>query len=128
MMCRAKASFVFLILLAFASQPVLGRTSRTSARLEGMTYVKARQVVLSFGWHPLIGGCSGGGTDEQTCARYPEIGNCSGTGIGFCDMTFFRRDRCLILVTVGGSNMGDATVRDVQFRRGPCSKDPNEFR
>ena len=109
------------------SGPVHAQSVKKPGKLEGKDYLTARKAILSYGWTPLQGDCSGGGTDNDTCATYPEIGNCSGTGVGFCDMTFVRRDRCLIVVTVGGepkaTRRGEPKVRDVQFRRGPCSKD-----
>ena len=102
---------------------------QTSIRLEGMEYLQARRIVLGYGWEPLPGDCRGGGTSDEICAQFPEIGNCSGVGVGFCDMTFVRRDRCLRLVTIGGApdgSPGDTTVRDVRFARAPCPKDPND--
>lgn len=100
------------------------------AKLEGMAYNRARDIILKFGWKPLPGGCGGGALNDEACRRFPEIGNCSGTGVGFCDMTFVRQSRCLTLVTFGGApigpNGGDTVIRDVMFGRGPCSKDPND--
>jgi hypothetical protein len=97
-------------------------------KLEGMDYNEARRVVLAMGWVPLTGACEGL-MDEQTCRRFTEIGNCSGTGLGFCDMHFQRRGRCLTIITVGGFPDGEIdeepVVRDVQFSRAPCLKDPN---
>ena len=104
--------------------PQSALAAKRPTKLEGMVYVKARPIILGYGWRPLPGDC--GGADQLTCARYPEIGNCSGTGVGFCDMTFTRRSRCLVIVTVGGEpradKRGEPTVRDLQFRVGPCSK------
>lgn len=100
---------------------------RASTKLEGMNYLAARKIVLSFGWKALGGPCEGM-VDDQTCRRFPEIGNCSGTGLGFCDMHFVRKQRCLDLVTTEGApNDANNTtqVRDVTFSSGPCAKDPN---
>ena len=97
-------------------------------KLEGMDYNEAREVLLDMGWVPLTGPCEGIMGDD-TCSRFPEIGNCSGTGLGFCDMHFERRDRCLTITTVGGPPDGEVdgepAVRDVHFSRAPCRKDPN---
>jgi len=106
---------------------VIAEPVKKPFKLEGMDYRAARKAILAYGWKPLEGDCGGGGTDSSTCAAYPEIGNCSGTGVGFCDMTFVKGARCLIVVTVGGAPQATLRrgpiVRDVQFRRGPCSKD-----
>ena len=97
-------------------------------KLEGMDYMEARAIIHSYGWSPMRAECSG--IDEATCLRFPEIGNCSGTGMGFCDMHFTRSNRCLSLVTVGGPPDsvadGEPSVRDVAFSRIPCRTDPNE--
>jgi hypothetical protein len=95
------------------------------AKLEGMSYPKARRVVLSYGWKPLLGECIGGGTSDDICKRYPEIGNCSGTGLGFCDLYFINKNnkkRCLTLITVGGPPGADSVVQDVIFSNAPCQK------
>ena len=97
-------------------------------KLEGMDYTEARKVILAMDWVPLAGACEGI-MGDQTCRRFPEIGNCSGTGLGFCDMHFERRGRCLTIITVGGypdgEIDGEPAVRDVHFSRAPCLKDPN---
>ena len=85
-------------------------------RLEGMIYVDAREVILGMGWRPLDGPCEGI-MGEKICAQFPEIDNCSGTGLGFCDMHFARGKRCLTVITVGGPPEpaidGEPAVRDV---------------
>lgn len=88
-----------------------------------MAYSKARRIILGYGWKPVYGNCSGGGTTASICKKFPEIDNCSGTGVGFCDMLFVRKQRCLSLVTVGGPPP-DAVVRDVAFSAAPCPKNP----
>jgi hypothetical protein len=110
--------------LLLLPQAVLAGTT-TTTELEGMVYVKARPIILSYGWQPLAGPC--GGANKSTCTDFPEVGNCSGTGVGFCDMNFARRDRCLVVITVGGEPTSDnrdyTVIRDVLFSAGPCSKD-----
>jgi hypothetical protein len=105
------------------SATAAGAKKTKPAKLEGMAYPKARRVILGYGWKPVSGNCGGGGTTESICKKFPEIGNCSGTGVGFCDMLFVRKRRCLSIVTVGGPPP-DAVVRDVVFSAGPCSKNP----
>ena len=100
-----------------------GMSPSGPAKLEGMEYLEARKVILGYGWRPSNGDCGGPDVDEQTCAKYPEIDHCTGVGIGLCGMEFVRRDRCLILITIGGAPQdqpGDTLVRDVTFLRGPC--------
>ncbi len=98
--------------------------SAKSAKLEGMPYPRARRIILGYGWRALPGNCSGGGTTKGVCTRFPELGNCAGTGLGYCDMTFVRRQKCLMLVTTGGPPSDDTIVRDVTFSPAPCSKEP----
>jgi hypothetical protein len=108
-------------------QPPDSDPTTTPAKLEGLDYVAARRHILNYGWQPPDGPCEG--VDDGTCRRFPEIGNCSATGLGFCDMHFARKGRCLVIITVGGrperSEPGGTRVEDVVFRRGPCSKDFN---
>lgn len=114
----------------YTEEDIREASRSNTAKLEGMSYGRARTIILEYGWKPAPGECVGGAMDYSTCKRFPEIGNCSGTGLGFCDMTFVRKDRCLSLVTVGGAPGDDEdsepVVRDVRFSRGPCQKDPNE--
>ena len=110
--------------------PPHSKAATRPIKLEGMSYTHARPIILKFGWKPLRGNCGGGGATDTICKEYPEVGNCSGTGMAFCDMTFVRRARCLTVITAGGPPDTDehehAVVRDVLFGPGPCSKDPNE--
>lgn len=125
---------LFVGLMASSYQaPVASPASRavhesTSAakptRLEGMPYWRARAIILRFGWHPFKGDCGGPAIDDTLCSQFPEISYCSGSGVGYCGMLFYRQDRCLILITVGGtpetSGRAGAVVRDVTFHRRPC--------
>jgi hypothetical protein len=105
-----------------ASEPV-------KVRLEDMTYPEARKVILALGWIPEGEDCVGAGTGEATCTDFPEIDSCSGTGVGYCAMTFRRGDRCLdVLTTEGAPERGVADrpfVKDVSFRKGPCRTQPD---
>lgn len=95
-----------------------------AAKLEGMSYQKAREIILQYGWKPLSGPCQG--ASNSSCAHFPEIGSCSGVAPGHCAMIFAHKDQCLYITTTGGDpegeQEGDTHVVAVSFRRGPCSK------
>lgn len=98
-------------------------------RLEDMTYPEAREVIIAMGWIPAGDGCSGFIAGDTTCSDFPEIDSCSGTGMGYCAMTFRRGDRCLDVLTTEGSPQRGVTdhpfVNDVSFRKGPCGSAPS---
>jgi hypothetical protein len=129
---NVKAGSIVLALVISAvcslsfNQAVSGKPIAKPMKLEGSSYLAARRTILALGWRPLDGACSGGGISDFTCRAFPEVGNCSGSGSGYCDMTFVRKDRCLVVVTVGGvpsvSNNREPVVRDIVFSQGPCSK------
>jgi len=104
------------------NQPAL--SARKTVRLEGMKYPKARQVILGHGWKPFPGDCTGPDVDDRICRRYPEIDNCTGVGVGLCSMKFTKKDRCLILLTVGSAPQvgypSDTAIQEVTFSRGRC--------
>src|SRR3954453_11634288 len=70
------------------------------ARLEGMDYVPARRVILSYGWRPAAGPCFG--VTESECASFPEIDSRSCCEQAPCAMLFIRGDRCLSILTEVG--------------------------
>ena len=122
-----KVAMVTLVAVSCALCTVAsGRPAKKPLKLEGLSYPAARQLIVGYGWLPLQGECGGGASSNETCRDYPEIGNCAGTGIGLCDMTFARKDRCLLVVTVGGAprmtRSREPVVRDVQFSPSPCTK------
>lgn len=90
-------------------------------KLETRYYTSARKVILRNGWKPLGGICEG--VLVETCAKFPEIDVCSGVYPGYCDLKFFRRNRCLFVLTVGGWPGDKYTeVSSVTFGNGPCKK------
>lgn len=100
-----------------------------AVRLVDMTYPEAREVIVGMGWIPAgNGSCSGWVPGDNTCADFPEIDDCSGTGMGYCAMTFLRGDRCLDVLTIEGRPKRGVTdspfVNDVSFRKGPCGTEP----
>ena len=106
------------------SDATLAATSAPPAKLEGLPYIEARRIVLGYGWTAHDGACGGGGTSPALCRSFPEIGNCSGVGQGFCDMSFDKPGRCLSIVTAGGqpgpTGSGDDHVERVRFRTEAC--------
>jgi hypothetical protein len=98
--------------------------AKRPGKLEGMGYLAARKVILSYGWRPVPSEpCN---TDKDTCKSFPEVESCSGVDPGYCAMVFIRQKRCLYLTTEGGQPIPnqerDTHVTDVLFRQGPCSK------
>src|ERR1043166_6452367 len=67
------------------------------ARLEGMYYLPARRIILSYAWRPVAGPC--GSVTASECASFPEIQNCSCCGLAPCGMVFQRGNRCLYVGT-----------------------------
>ncbi len=93
-------------------------------KLEGLSYLQARKVILSYGWSPLSANCEG--VSKASCAQFPEIQSCSEVDPGYCGMVFTNKTRCLYLTTSGGEpegqRDGDTHVTATNFRAGPCFK------
>ena len=95
-----------------------------AVKLEDMAYDEARAVILGHGWKAFPDKCGGPPVDAATCARYPELGYCQGTGRGQCGMKFTKADRCLFLSTVESPPGGGYTViTEAIVAHGPCSKE-----
>jgi hypothetical protein len=118
------------VALGALAQPFPSYVANASApssrppRLEGMDYLRARRIILGYGWQPVTGPCSG--VSESDCASFPEIDSCSCCGLAPFGMFFRRRNWCLLVSTIGASPVigreSDTTVTNVHFRRGHCSK------
>ena len=82
-----------------------------------MPYPEARSLLVQDGWKPAVmyrkaDGSPSCWTDTlgeawrdsyQESCQYPEIDNCSGTGLGFCAMMYFDgKDQCLRVITANG--------------------------
>src|SRR3982750_985210 len=84
------------------------------ARLEGMAYVAARRIILSYGWVPAPGPCLM--VSDSVCASFPEIDTSSCCDRAPCAMLFIRRNRCLSIGTEGDWPPSRYTqVLDVSF-------------
>ena len=120
----ALAILVFLGMQGSTHIAQAASRSVQSEKLERMDYTRARNIILGYGWKPMSGACEQ--VSENTCARFPEIGSCSGVAPGYCGMVFVKQDKCLYLTTTGGEpegdRDGDTRVETVTFRGGPCSK------
>jgi len=119
------ALFAVSVTTPVADADAMGRNRLARASpLEGMSYAKARTVILGYGWKPSPGECHGPDVNDRICETYPEIDNCTGVGLGICIMRFTKKDRCLSLQTVGSAPQvdyeGDTAVRQVSFSRGHC--------
>jgi hypothetical protein len=114
---------VFLLPTTMASTPAIAKAmvGNRPVKLEGMGYLKARKVILGYGWTPVHGACQTSGAD---CLRYPEIDACACCGTAPCVMVFEKKGRCLGVGTIGGPPQpegADTVVTDVNFMRGRCS-------
>ncbi|MBR8831043.1 MAG: hypothetical protein Cpurp_07560 [Chlorogloea purpurea SAG 13.99] len=72
---------------------------------QGMPYTEGRRKMRELGWQtPVVNyseTCSPGVLDE-ICQAYPEVDNCSGTGMGFCSFTFRdSNNNCFRIITLG---------------------------
>jgi hypothetical protein len=112
--------------LIFAQGMACGEEAAESNKLEGMDYLSARKIILSYGWKPVGGGCDG--VRASRCAKFPEIEVCSVVYPGHCSILFVRGRGCLSVMTIGAVPGGywasDTLVIQVSFGRGsyPCSK------
>ncbi len=117
----------FGILLTAQGVPNIAQAASPDGKplkLEHMDYAAARKLILGYGWTPMSGHCEQ--LSEKTCAAFPEIASCSGTGLGYCGMVFIKQDKCLYVLTTGGepgsAGDGSTQVEKVTFRHGPCVK------
>lgn len=116
-----------LITLAVAAIGLLTPEARASAKqpikLEGMEYLKARRVILGYGWSPWVGHCE---ADPKTCAAFPEVDVCSASFPVQCGMRFVRGTSCLMVGTTGeappGFEAGEPHIEGVHFRRRTCKE------
>lgn len=86
---------------------------------KGMPYVEARKTLINAGWQTVTAHTTPNGTpvcfkvqeqedeslaNSEVC-KYEEIDSCSGTGMGFCAMSFFDGEETYLSITTAG---GDA--------------------
>ena len=114
------------VAMAFAltSQPALFAKKPTKpTKLEGMEYLRARQVILGYGWKPWVGHCE---ADASTCAAFPEVDVCSASFPIQCGMRFVRQGSCLRVGTAGdappGYEEGEPHVDGVVVSHSTCER------
>lgn len=108
----------FFLIISAPGYPARNQHPR---RLEGMSYIEARSIILHLGWTPINGTCVLVSANE--CSAFPEIQSCSGVGQGECALAFAKASKCLYVVTYGGEpspSSRDTIVTSVSFRRTPC--------
>jgi hypothetical protein len=114
-------TLALVMIAALIPQPAVSATK--PAKLEGMDYLKARQVILGYGWKPWVGHCE---ADAKTCTTFPEVDVCSASFPIQCGMRFVRDDWCLMVGTAGeappGYEEGGPRVAGVVFRRSRCDR------
>lgn len=73
-------------------------------------YAPYRELLQQAGWeiHGTAMRQDGGCPDsDQRCIDYPEARECSGTGMGFCNMVWKHEDgTILVIVTAGEEDLG----------------------
>jgi len=79
--------------------------AKSSGHIEkGMNYEKARKILLNSGWKPLImhpnSKCWKTYQDENVYScKFKEIDDCSGTGLGYCQMWFYDNNHNFLSIT-----------------------------
>jgi hypothetical protein len=92
-----KTSIGLPIALAFAafSAPAVAKSGQILSSMNGKSYTLVRSKLISLGYRSFRtrnrsvddGLCPG----LSSCAAYPELVYCSGTGIAICESAFLRR-------------------------------------
>jgi hypothetical protein len=97
---------------------------------QGMLYTKAREILINDGWQTVTAHTTGNGmpicyrtkdmdpytdpeykqfNDSEEC-NYPEVDDCSGTGMGFCKMNFYDGERTYLTVVTDGGPPPDGEI------------------
>lgn len=90
---------------------------------QDMNYLKARKNLLRDGWQVVKVHTTPNGTpicdsDNQDC-KYIEINACSGTGMGFCKMTFYDGYGIHLEVITQGGSPPDAVINGWNYTKEP---------
>jgi hypothetical protein len=99
------------IMIAFVSMCLLPVCDVAAKPLPGFVkvnnpYDPYRPKLQKQGWRPVgktmreAGSCA----YDERCDTYPEARECSGTGLGFCNMVWKHRDGTIIVITTAGED------------------------
>lgn len=120
---RSMRAFCLLLPVLFlAESGVAASRPAKHSKLEGMSYNKARAMILAYGWKPLAHKCMQ--VEPSVCARYPEIEICQMISPGTCEMEFSKSNRCLSIEAIEGPPdpaINHTRVTRVDYYQMPCS-------
>ena len=110
-----KTNIIMFVMSCFLIAPALAELPIKIK--QGMQYAEARNILLNSGWQTTFANTTPNGTplchdatdeDEGSCDGQYEIEECSGTGMGFCLMSFYDGEGTyLSIVTAGGPPSAD---------------------
>lgn len=70
---------------------------------KGMPYSEGRKKMLDLGWQvPVINYSENCEFMQEICSKYPEVDDCSGTGLGFCLFIFTDSNGKRFKITTAG--------------------------
>ena len=123
-----KLDFLVGLLAILFTLPVFAKDLPIKIK-KGMPYTEARKVLLDAGWQTVTAHTTPNGTpvcfkveymkpNEQgyddlvksEACNYEEIDSCSGTGMGFCGMSFFDGEGIYLSITTAGGEPPDAEI------------------
>jgi hypothetical protein len=72
---------------------------------QGMPYSEAREKMLDLGWQvPIVNYSCVDKVFKHICNQYPEVDDCSGTGMGFCLFNFTDSNGKVLTITTAGQD------------------------
>jgi hypothetical protein len=76
-----------------------------------MPYAEARRKMLDLGWQvPALNYSERCEWMKEICTQYPEVDDCSGTGLGFCRFIFSDSQGNRFIITTVGRNPLEVTA------------------
>ncbi len=96
-------SFIFSLLAIFTELPILALP--LPSFYQGMPYSEARAKMLDLGWQvPVVNYSKTCEFIKEICNQYPEVDDCSGTGMGFCLFIFTDSNGKRFIITTAGQD------------------------